>query len=79
MPGFLFLTSIFSFTASKFLQCYQRAGILHSFPAERRSSQLNMPLCKITPVEIQMCLVQFPVYFFFFFLTSVKVYVIVQR
>lgn len=34
-----------------------------SCPALRQSCHLNMPLCKMMPVEIQMCLVQFPVYF----------------
>ncbi|XP_070696603.1 bcl-2-like protein 11 isoform X2 [Pempheris klunzingeri] len=64
MPGFLFFHLCFFFTVSEPLQCHQRAGTLHSFPAQRWSCHLYMPLCKITPVEIQTCLVQFPVYFF---------------
>lgn len=67
MPEFLLFHRCFSFTVSEPLQCYQRAGILHSFSAQRRSCHLNMSLCKMTAMEIQMCLVQFPVYFFSFF------------
>ncbi len=36
MPGFLLFHHCFSVTVSQPLQCYQRAGILHSFPAQRR-------------------------------------------
>lgn len=66
MPGCLFFHLCLSFTVSEPLRCYQRAGILHSFPAQGPSFHLNLPLCKITPVELQMCLVQFPVYSFSF-------------
>lgn len=64
---FLFFHLCFSFAVSDLLQYHQRAGILHSFPAQRRSYHLNLPQWKIMPVEIQKCLVQFSVYFFSLF------------
>lgn len=37
----LFFHFCFPFTVSEPLQCYQRAGILHSFPVQRRSYHLK--------------------------------------
>lgn len=75
MPGFLFLHLCFSLMVSEPLQCYQRARILHSFAAHGAAMSPKYAPQKITPVEIQMCLVQFSVNFFclFTFLASFKV------
>lgn len=48
--------------ASKILWCYQRGKILQFFVG-RGSRNTLICLCKMTPMEIQMCLEQFLVYF----------------
>lgn len=69
------LHQCFSVMASKILWCYQRGKILQFFVG-RGSRNTLICLCKMTPMEIQMCLEQFLVYFAsfpynFFFCTKI--------
>lgn len=61
---FVFFTSVFPSWCLSLCIATKEPGF--RTPFQRQGGHIiTLYLCKITPVEIQMCLVQFLVYFFF--------------